>query len=180
MKQKSGTGRHYPAAGLALAGIFGLAATLNLSAMEPAHNDVRCSEIAFSQSVEKRDSEAFASFLDDDARFVGGSVTRGNSAVIEAWAPFFTETGPELVWRPYIVEVAASGDIALSRGPYRMRGVNGEGETVESWGLYNSVWRKATDGQWKIIFDAGSQGESDLNEEMKALIEQPVEGCSLN
>lgn len=161
-----------------LAALIALSAPQASIGSETARNEVRCTEIAFSQSIETGDSEAFASFLDDDARFVGQGVLRGKSEVIAGWAPFFSETGPELIWRPYIVEVAAPGNIALSRGPYRMRSVNGEGQTVESWGIYNSVWRSASDGGWKIIFDAGSPGEEQLTGEMKALIEQPVENCA--
>jgi ketosteroid isomerase-like protein len=127
--------------------------------------------------VENKDHGAFAAFLDEDTRFVSQSVLRGSTAVTEAWSVFFTESGPELVWRPYIVEVAATGDLALSRGPYRARALNEAGEVVESWGIYNSVWRKAPGGAWKIIFDAGNAGENQVTEELKALIDLPVENC---
>lgn len=147
------------------------------SDMDVSAREVRCTEIAFSRSVENRDSAAFASFLDEDTRFVGASVLRGNSQVVEAWAPFFEDNGPQLVWRPYVVEVAETGDIALSRGPYRMRVPNSDGQVVESWGIYNSVWRESADGGWKILFDAGNQGDNQVNEAMKALIEAPVDDC---
>lgn len=180
MNRKSMSVSRCQAAGLALAGVVSLATPLESWPAEASENDVRCTEIAFSRSVETRDIEAFSAFLDEDARFIGGSVTRGDAAIVEAWTPFFSETGPELVWRPYFVEVAASGDLALSRGPYRMRSVNSEGNTVESWGIYNSTWRKTGDGSWKILFDAGNQGENQVNEDLKALIEAPVEGCDHN
>ncbi len=163
--------------GLALTVLLGFPAPRMLQAADSAENDVRCTEIAFSLSVENRDSGAFASFLDEDTRFIGQSVLRGSSAVAEGWSVFFTESGPELVWRPYIVEVAATGDLALSRGPYRARALNAEGELVESWGIYNSVWRKEPDGKWKIIFDAGNEGENQVTEELKALIDLPVDNC---
>lgn len=138
---------------------------------------VRCVEIAFSQTLENQDLAAFTAMLDTDTRFVSSSVLHGPQAVSEAWAVFFNEGGPELVWRPLVVEVAATGDLALSRGPYRMRVKNEQGEQLESWGIYNSVWRKNAAGEWKILFDAGNPGEQQLNDEMKALIDQPVSGC---
>lgn len=153
------------------------ASTVQASEWDAARNEVRCTEIAFSRTAESRDASAFASFLDDDTRFVGGSVLRGADAVTAAWAPFFADNGPQLIWRPFVVEVAASGDIALSRGPYRMRATDGDGQAVESWGIYNSVWRKSADGEWKIIFDAGNAGENQVDETLKALIETPVENC---
>ncbi len=168
--------------GIAICGLTILAPLLQASPVQPsewdaASNEVRCTEIAFSRTAESRDASAFASFLDEDARFVGASVLRGADAVTTAWAPFFAENGPQLIWRPYVVEVAASGNLALSRGPYRMRAINGDGERVESWGIYNSVWRKAADGEWKIIFDAGNAGENQVDETLKTLIETPVENC---
>ncbi len=154
-----------------------LFATAQAQAASPEQETVRCAEIAFSQSVEMRNREQFAALLDEDARFVSASVLQGSAAVVEAWSGFFEEDGPQLVWRPHIVEVAASGDLALSRGPYRLRGRNDKGEATESWGIYNSVWRKAADGRWRILFDAGNPGEQQLTEEMKALIDKPVSGC---
>ncbi|HET6564261.1 MAG TPA: DUF4440 domain-containing protein [Xanthomonadales bacterium] len=146
-------------------------------AASPEQDTVRCVEIAFSQSVENRDKAAFTALLDADTRFISQEVLHGPEAVMAAWSGFFAPEGPQLVWRPYVVEVAASGDLALSRGPFRLRGKNPQGEPVESWGIYNSVWRKDADGQWKILFDAGNPGEQQLTEEMKALIDQPVSGC---
>jgi ketosteroid isomerase-like protein len=165
------------ACGLAILALLAQASADEPSRWSGASNEVRCTEIAFSQTAETRDAVAFERFLDEDTRFVGASVLRGPKAVTKAWAPFFAEGGPQLVWRPFVVEVAASGDIALSRGPYRMRALDGDGELVESWGVYNSVWRKSSDGTWKIIFDAGNAGENQVDETLKALIETPVENC---
>ena len=154
-----------------------LLASPAVQAASAEQDAVRCVEIAFSQSVENRDKAAFTALLDADTRFISQEVLHGPEAVAAAWSGFFAADGPLLVWRPFVVEVAASGDLALSRGPYRLRSKNPQGEPVESWGIYNSVWRKNADGQWKILFDAGNPGEQQLTEEMKALIDQPVSGC---
>lgn len=154
-----------------------LLTSAELMADSPDQQAVRCVEIAFSQSVENRDQAAFTAMLDADTRFISNQVVHGPQAVTESWAGFFETDGPQLVWRPYFVEVAAGGDLAFSRGPYRLRGQNQQGEQVESWGIYNSVWRKSATGQWKILFDAGNPGEQQLSEEMKALIDQPISGC---
>jgi len=138
---------------------------------DPAE-DVRCREIGFSKSVEASDHQKFASFIDDDARFVGGSVLRGSASVAEAWSVFFQEDGPRIMWRPQIVEVLEDGGLALSRGPYRMT-VNGEdGQETEHWGTFNSVWRKQPDGEWKIVFDAGGEGSGPLPDEIRAFLGQ--------
>lgn len=136
-------------------------------------DDVRCREIGFSRSVEDGDQKKFASFIDDDARFVGQSVTRGSQAIINAWGVFFTEGGPRIQWRPRIVEVLEEGNLALTRGPYRMTVTDENGNTTETWGTFNSVWRLHPDGQWRIVFDAGSPAKDAPSAEVKALLDQP-------
>lgn len=129
-------------------------ATVCAASGEPA-DEVRCAEVGFSQALERGDIEAFASFIDPDARFVGGGVLSGREAVVEGWRPFFEPDGPRLVWRPQVVEVLAGGDLALSRGPYRMVVTDETGEQTEGWGLFNSIWRRGEDGRWRVVFDAG-------------------------
>ena len=141
-----------------------------------AKNDVRCREIAFSQSVETRDIEAFKSFLDEDARFVGGSVMSGPEAITEAWKVFFDDEGPTIKWRPQFVEVLQDETLALTRGPFQMINKDADGNPVEQWGTFNSVWRKKSDGEWQVIFDAGSSAAEPPDEETRKLLEQE-EGC---
>mgnify|MGYP001812666606 FL=1 len=134
-------------------------------------DDVRCREIGFSQSVENRDMQAFRSFIDADARFVANDIRRGVDAVAEAWAIFFTDSGPTIKWRPEVIEVLENNTLALSRGPYRVVSHDADGIMVESWGTFNSVWRVNDDGQWRVVFDAGSPAASAPDDETKAVLE---------
>ena len=134
--------------------------------------DVRCREIGFSVAAENRDAAAFKAFIDDDARFVGGSVARGPEAIAEAWTPFLTEGGPEIKWRPEFIEVLENGKLALTRGPYRLITADDNGESVERWGTFNSVWRLHDDGSWKVVFDAGSASDETPADEIKAILDQ--------
>ena len=146
------------------------------AALADTADEVRCREIGFSRSAENRDAEAFATFIDEDARFVGGGVRRGPAAVVESWGPFFADDGPEIAWRPQFVEVLEDGTLALTRGPYRMITTGDDGNRTEHWGTFNSVWRKQADGSWKIVFDAGSDPDETPADEVKALLDQP-DGC---
>lgn len=119
---------------------------------------VRCTEIAFSYSVENRDKKSFRQFLDPDARFVGRSVLRGPDEIVNGWSVFLDNDYPRILWRPDVVEVLADGKLALSRGPYVLTSLDEDGNQVESWGTFNSIWRRAADGNWHVVFDAGSEG----------------------
>jgi len=148
---------------------------ISFSAIADVTEDVRCREIAFSLSVENQDPAAFESFIDADARFVGNSVSRGPAEVAEAWSAFFADNGPDIKWRPQFVEILEDGNLALSRGPYRMITRDAEGKATEFWGTFNSVWRRHADGIWKIVFDAGSTSADAPSEEVQALLDQVVD-----
>ncbi|MDH3339056.1 MAG: DUF4440 domain-containing protein [Gammaproteobacteria bacterium] len=135
-------------------------------------DDVRCREIAFSQSVETKNPDQFRSFIDDDARFVSDIVRRGPDAITEAWAPFLSETGPRIQWRPQFVEVLADGKLALTRGPYRLVATDPDGNEIEHWGTFNSVWRLHDTGEWKVVLDAGSPAADAPPEAVQALLDQ--------
>jgi len=142
------------------------------AALADTADDVRCREIGFSKSIESRDMDSFRSFLDDDARFVGDSVRRGPDEITEGWRTYEPEDGPSLKWRPQIVEVLEDGKLALSRGPYKYTQKNEEGEEVDYWGTFNSIWRLQDDGSWKVVFDAGGPAAQPPADEVKALLDQ--------
>jgi len=137
---------------------------------------VRCSEIAFSRSVEERDLERFVSLIHPEARFIGEEVHEGPSAVAAAWRPFFAPDGPRIAWRPELVEVLADGTLALTRGPYRLRRRGEDGSWHESWGTFTSVWRRDDRGVWQVVFDAGGKAPLEPSEEQRALFASPP-GC---
>ena len=153
-----------------------LLAAPTLPALADLEQEVRCREIGFSRSVETQDQETFASLIDPDARFVGGKVDRGRDVITEAWAVFFTGDLPSIKWRPQIVEVLESGNLALSRGPYRIIDKDENGETREGWGTFNSVWRLDADGEWLVVFDAGSFPDETPTDEQRELLESDA-GC---
>ena len=139
--------------------------------------DVRCREIGFSKSVEQQDIAAFRSHIDTDARFIASGILRGVDSVAEGWAVFFTADGPTIKWRPQVVEVLENGTLALSRGPYRLQAKDAEGNDIENWGTFNSIWRLGEDGQWRVVFDAGSPAASEPDDQTKALLDEE-DNCS--
>ena len=141
------------------------------TAAADAIDEVRCREIGFSRATEVQDMAAFRSFIDADARFVSNSVLRGVDDIAAAWSVFFGEDGPSIKWRPQVVEVLEDGKLALSRGPYRVTTKDADGNPVEQWGTYNSIWRLHDDGRWRIVFDAGSPAASPPDEATQALLE---------
>ena len=112
---------------------------------------VAATERAFAKSMADRDFTAFASFVSDEAVFFSGTgPLRGKANVTAAWKRFFdqAQTAP-FSWEPEVVEVLASGTLALSSGPVR----NGAGKVTAT---FQSIWRLEPDGKWRIVFDKGN------------------------
>lgn len=144
------------------------------SADDPQTLEVICAETGFSRAAERRDLASFLGFVDSDARFVSGSVSRGRQEVGEAWAGVFREDGPAMRWRPREVEVTADGQLAISRGPYRVRRIAEDGEATETWGHFISTWRRNAQGRWQVVFDTGGDhGMTPDEADLAALAAEP-------
>jgi len=134
---------------LKLASAFFVAAAL-LAQPDPSLADqVRSAEIAFAKTMADRDHAAFAAFLDDEAIFSSPArVLRGAKEVAAGWKRFFEGPQAPFSWTPSKVEVLASGALALSSGPVR----DASGKQI---GVFNSIWRRAPGGRWKVVIDHG-------------------------
>jgi ketosteroid isomerase-like protein len=111
--------------------------------------DLRSAESAFAATMVERDHDGFRTHLDDEVVFFNGDTElRGPGAVADAWAPYFEGDEAPFSWRPEIVTVTDSGDLGLTSGPV----LDPDGSRI---GTFNSVWRRGSDGRWRIVFDRG-------------------------
>jgi ketosteroid isomerase-like protein len=112
-------------------------------------DQVRNAERAFAASMADRDQAAFREHIAEEAVFFDGEkAVRGKAAVVAAWQAFFERSTAPFSWEPETVQVLDSGMLAHSSGPV----FNPEGKRV---GTFNSVWRRETDGKWRVVFDKG-------------------------
>jgi uncharacterized protein (TIGR02246 family) len=121
---------------------------------------VRAADRAFANAVALRDRELFASFIAEDATFLGGGLTQGRDAIVVDWGIFFATGGRgTITWEPHTVEVAASGDLAYTLGDFEVRSIGPDGQRHKSTGTYVSIWRKRADGSWEVVVDGGTPPE---------------------
>ena len=110
---------------------------------------VRRTELAFAKTMADRDAKAFASFVAEEAVFISNRATaRGAKAVTQVWAQYFKGEQAPFSWEPERVEVLESGTLAMTTGPVR-------DSAGKHTGTFVSVWRRESDGQWKIVLDNG-------------------------
>lgn len=64
-----------------------------------------------------------------------------------------TPKDEELSWKPDFVDVSASGDLAYTYGQYSYSFTDSTGKTVESQGVFHTVWKRQADGSWRFVWD---------------------------
>lgn len=136
--------------------VFGLSlfltacSSMPLATSEALKDQVFKTEIAFAKTMENRDLTSFSRYISKEAVFFSSNkVTRGQDAVVMAWANLFKEKTAPFSWSPNHVEVLDSGKLALSTGPV----MNPKGEVIAT---FTSIWRREDSGEWLIIFDKGN------------------------
>jgi ketosteroid isomerase-like protein len=112
-----------------------------------AAEEVRAAEIAFAKAFADRDATRFVAMLDADATFIGPRRTlHGRDEVHEGWRQMLEAPQPPFSWAPERIEISGDGMIGLSSGPVKAP----DGTQVAT---FSSIWRRQTDGTWKVIFD---------------------------
>jgi ketosteroid isomerase-like protein len=116
-------------------------------------------ERAFAKlSVEKGVREAFITFFaDDGVNFQPGPVNAKESFAKQpapANLPPFT-----LNWAPTYGGVSQSADLGYSTGPYRIEDHSGQNRSPVH-GLFFSIWKKQSNGDWRVMVDMGVRLET--------------------
>lgn len=110
---------------------------------------VFAAESSFAASMAERNLAAFATYVSPEAIFFGDTtVMRGKEEVLARWRGFFIHANAPFSWKPDVIEVLSSGNLALSSGPV----FDPKGKKV---GTFNSIWRRERNGKWQVIFDKG-------------------------
>lgn len=61
-----------------------------------------------------------------------------------------------LSWYPVTADIAASGDIGFTTGPFSVKPKD-PAETRRGSGHYTSVWRRLPTGKWELVIDLGTR-----------------------
>jgi ketosteroid isomerase-like protein len=104
-------------------------------------------EKSFAQtSLERGIHDSFLKFFADDCVVFAPGPTNGKKLYEK-----FKDEDRKLFWQPVFAAIAKSGEFGITTGPWEMRR---SGQPV-AFGQFLSVWRKLSDGNWKVIFDTG-------------------------
>ena len=133
-----------------------------------------CSHVSKNASIEKWKSEimeaemnfakmakeesiykAFSTFAAEEAIINrNNTLISGKTAIIEHYnKPEFINGDVSLSWKPDFIDVSLSGDLAYTYGRYVYTYRDSTGNTIESEGIFHTIWKKQPDGNWRYVWD---------------------------
>lgn len=104
-------------------------------------------------SVAKGVRESFLTFFADDGINFQPHPTLTKEAFRKRPAPA-TPPPITLDWQPIYADVSRAGDLGYTTGPYTITDHSAQHRPTQ-YGYYFSLWRKQTDGTWKVAVDLG-------------------------
>ena len=115
---------------------------------------IRTAEADQVKAVAALDPAKVASFYTDDVVGMGADapVVQGRENM-QKLVETMTKEKPDFSAQTAKVEVARSGDLAYSWGTGKMSTKDKKGKVTVATFKYASVWKKQTDGGWKIAVD---------------------------
>ena len=139
-----------PLAILSLAALAACTTPMPKPSSADLQKQVADTERAFAKTMADRDHAAFATFLaDETVFFTGPAPLHGKADVAAAWKRFYERPEAPFSWRPEVVEVLASGTLAISTGPVF-------DPSGKKFATFTSIWRMESPGVWRIVFDKGN------------------------
>lgn len=122
---------------------------------ERARNEILKTEAAFEEMAARKGlAEAFWYFADNDA-----VIKRENDTLIKGkenirrYYEGKKNKNVKLTWTPDFINVADCGTLGYTYGKYILRITQENGDTLQSSGVFHTVWKKQEDNSWKYVWD---------------------------
>jgi uncharacterized protein (TIGR02246 family) len=143
---------------IALAAATALSACQQTPRVDTAQieQQLKQAEDKWNQAYAAHDAAALAGMYADDAAMAnpGAALVSGRAAVMQETKAFADDPNLQVEFESDRVLVAASGDLASTRGHYTLTMTDpATKQPVRSKGNYLTVWRKQADGSWKAVED---------------------------
>jgi uncharacterized protein (TIGR02246 family) len=111
-------------------------------------------EAKFARATAQGGGAAFSTWFADDAvTLSNGKAPVVGRAAIAAGATWSPKTY-QLTWTPTSGQLA--GDMGYTWGHYEGTAITPDGQRSTTTGRYLTIWKKQSDGQWKVELDASN------------------------
>jgi len=115
-------------------------------------------ETQFMNAAATRGSAGYMSYYAEDAVELpnGADAIMGKGNIAPTMG--FLDQGNKLTWKPDFSDIAASGDLGYTYGTYvfTSKDKDKDGRPIVEYGKYVTIWKKQSDGSWKVALDMGN------------------------
>ncbi len=121
---------------------------------ETIKNEVAETEKSFALMVkEKGVKKAFLYYASEDAVLNRNNLLVKGKNEIGNYFDNLAYKITRLEWKPDFIDVSDSGDLAYSYGVFVFSAIDTNGKTINSKGIFHTVWKKQKDESWKYVWD---------------------------
>lgn len=119
---------------------------------------IRAATTAMEQGVSAKDLDKIVGDYEDDAVLFApkAPATLGKPAIHDAWQGLLMVPGLKMTIKVANIDVSRSGDLAVERGSFAVDTTDKDGKPNTETGQLVMVWKKQTDGSWKIVADTNA------------------------
>ena len=144
-----------------LAGTFLVVVVVSVSGQQTsdtrakAEAAIRAADAAGLKAAQAKDAAGATANFADDASWLppNAPIVQGKEAIRSAWAQFLSIPGLKIDWQITKVDVSQAGDMAYTLYKYDMTMAGPNGAPINDRGKDMSVWKKQSDGIWKMVAD---------------------------
>lgn len=124
------------------------------SMIEKYKQEIRETEQAFAQLAKEQGLKvAFTTYAANDAVINRGDKLIKGKKAIEDYYAHQNLDNITLEWEPEFIDVAVSGDLGYTYGPYTFTAVDSGGKETKSEGIFHTVWKRQADNKWRFVWD---------------------------
>jgi len=113
-------------------------------------------EAQFAKDVLEKGGAGFAEWFAEDGVALGNAAMPLIGRVAIAKSANWSPKAYQLTWTPTDAVMGPSGDMGYTWGHFEGHSKDANGNPVTTTGRYMTIWRKGTDGKWKVVLDAGA------------------------
>jgi uncharacterized protein (TIGR02246 family) len=117
---------------------------------------IRAADAAVLKAAQSRDVAGATANYADDASWLppNAPLVQGKTAIRNAWSQLLATPGLKIDWQVTKVDVSQAGDMAYTLYKYEMTMNAPSGASIQDTGKDMAVWKKQSDGTWKMVADA--------------------------
>lgn len=119
---------------------------------------IRAKDGTFEQGVAAKQVDTILALYDDGAVLFAPKAPAaiGKPAIREAFQGLLGAPGVKMSFKSTSVDVSRSGDLAMQRATFQIETTDKDGKPNTETGQAVMVWKKQSDGSWKVIADTNA------------------------